>query len=92
MGYFLWELIALNEVYVCIFPTFLTFQLLLVVVPDNRVTSASTGFCSNKHPTVAMVSGEVWEEDGSFLWHHCECAVFISALTNSKCLHHLVDG
>lgn len=36
-----------------------------------------TGFCSDKHPIVAMVSAEVWEEDGSFLRYHSEYTVFI---------------
>lgn len=35
------------------------------------------GFCSDKHPTVAMVPAEVWEEDGSLLWYHSEYTVFI---------------
>lgn len=30
------------------------------------------GVCSHKHPTVAMVSAEVWKEDGGFLRHHSE--------------------
>lgn len=34
-------------------------------------------FRSDKHPVMAVVSAEVWEEDGGFLRHHSEYTVFI---------------
>lgn len=41
------------------------------------------GVCSDKRPVVAMVSGEVWEKDGSFLRHHCEYTVFLLVCFNA---------
>lgn len=40
---------------------FITLYMAVCVHPD---------LCSGKHPTVAVVSGEIWEEDGGVLWHH----------------------
>lgn len=48
-----------------------------VYVTHFLLAHVNPGFCSGKHPIVAVVSAEVWEEDGSFLRHHSEYTVFV---------------
>lgn len=64
--------------------------------PDSCITLpllVCSGFCSDKHPTVALVPPEVWEEDGGFLRNHSEnpdCLYFVCLIYfHSDC--HLVD-
>lgn len=35
------------------------------------------GFCCDKHPAVALVPAEVWQEDGGLLRHHSESPLFL---------------
>lgn len=52
-------------------------NILHICVTHHPLAHVYPGFCCDKHPIVAMVSAEVWEEDGSFLRYHGECTVCI---------------
>lgn len=44
----------------------------------NPIMHCDPDVCGGEHPAVAMVSAEVWEEDGGVLWNHSELVYFCS--------------